>query len=117
LVDVLGGAVFSNLNHGAADLQITTRIVGIDDGQRHARIAAHVAILLAPAGRVEDDVLAIEIAPYGSDLRPPIGHEGAQTGESAFLEKIEIFFRNDVGHCGLSPGLIESPTKFLLTRL
>src|ERR1700716_1597214 len=50
LVDVLGRAVLGNLNHGAADLHIAIRIVGIDNGQRHPRIAAHVAILL-PAAR------------------------------------------------------------------
>src|SRR6202521_6072366 len=105
-VDVLVRAVLGNLNHGAAYLQITIGIVGIDDGQRHPRIAAHVAVLLPAARRIKDHMLAVEVAPHGSDLRASVGHQRAEIGESALLEKVDIFFRNHVGHRWVSPVLI-----------
>src|SRR5258707_9287732 len=97
-VDVLVCAVLGNLDHGAADLQIAIRIVGVDNGQRHSRIAAHVAVLLPAARRIKDYMLTVEVAPYRSDLRPSVGHQRAQTGECWLLEKVDVFFRNHVGH-------------------
>jgi hypothetical protein len=52
-------------------------------------------------------MLSIEVAPDGSDLRPSVRHDGPQTGESALLEKVEIFFGNHVRHRRLSLGQIE----------
>ena len=42
---------------------IAVGIFGIDHGQRDAGVAAHVAVFLASLGGVEDDVLAVEVAP------------------------------------------------------
>src|SRR5258708_18228608 len=99
-VDVLVGAVLGNLNHGAADLKIAIGIVGIDDGQRHPRIAAPVAVLLPSARRIKNHILAVEVAPHPSDLRSSVGHSGAETGKSGLLEKVEVLFRNHVGQIG-----------------
>src|SRR5258708_2198883 len=74
------------------------RILGIDNGQRDPRIAADIAVLLTAARRIKDYMLTIEVAPYRSDLRPSVGHQRAQTGECWLLEKVDVFFRNHVGH-------------------
>src|SRR5262249_38963125 len=50
LVDVLRGAVLSHCVHAATNFQETIWIVGIDDGDRNARIAFHV-LVLQPADR------------------------------------------------------------------
>ena len=39
-----------------------------------APVALEGGLWLAPAGGVEDDVLAVEVAPHGRDLRAAVGH-------------------------------------------
>src|SRR5207248_8835549 len=82
----------------AANFQITIRIFGIDDGERDARIAPYIFIFLPSPGGVEDDVVAVEIAPDGSDLRAAIGHEGGEAGEGALLEKILVLLGDGLRH-------------------
>ena len=59
LVDVGIGALFGDFDYAAADFKIAVRIVGINDGQGDAGIAAHIAILLAAFGGIENNVVTI----------------------------------------------------------
>src|SRR5246500_2239931 len=68
LVDAVVGAVLGDLGDAAADFQIAIGILRIHDGERDTRIAADVLILLTATGRVEDDMLAVEVDPDRSDL-------------------------------------------------
>src|SRR4029077_15806392 len=86
LVDAVVGAIFGDFRDAAADFQIAIRIIRIDDGEGDTRIAADVLILLAAPGRVEDDMLTIEVDPDRSDLRPAVGHESGEVGKGPFLE-------------------------------
>src|SRR5206468_2338842 len=58
LVDALVGSFFGDLDDASADFYVAIGIFGVNYGQRDARIAAHVAVLLPPLGGVEDNVLA-----------------------------------------------------------
>lgn len=98
LVDVFGGAFFGDLNNASADFEITIRIFGINDGDRHARVAADIAVLLPSPGGVEDEMIAVEIAPHRRNLRASIGHEGAQAGEGPLLEKIFVLVGDGLRH-------------------
>src|SRR5579883_1858252 len=97
-VDVLAGALLGDLGHAAANFEVAVRVLRVHDGQRDAGIAADIAILLAPLGGVEDDVLAVVVDPHGSDLGASVGHEGAEAGEGALLEKVGILFRDGRSH-------------------
>jgi hypothetical protein len=46
-------------------------------------------------------MVAIEVAPDRRDLWAAIGHQCCQTGESALLKKIDIFFGDDIRHKAL----------------
>src|SRR2546423_8002932 len=72
-VDVGIGAFFGDFDYAAADFKIAVRIVGINDGQRDAGIAAHVAVLLAAFGGIENNIVTVQIHPYRRDLRAAIG--------------------------------------------
>jgi hypothetical protein len=65
LVDVSAGALFGDLDDAAADFKIAVRIFRIDEGERDAGIAANILVFLTALGGVENDVLAVEIAPDG----------------------------------------------------
>src|SRR5205085_12267574 len=69
LVDVRVCAMLGDFNNAAANLQIAVRVLRINDGQRNPRIAAHILILLAGFGGIDDDVVAFDVAPDGGDLR------------------------------------------------
>ena len=76
-VDVFVGTFFGDFDDLAANFHIAIRIFGIDDGERNARVAAHVEILDATARRIHANVFAVEVAPNGRDLRAAVFHEGA----------------------------------------
>ena len=120
LVDVGAGTVFGDLDDAAANLDVAVGIFGIDDGERDTRVAANVFIFLTALGGVEDDVLAVEVAPDGGDLRAAIGHEGGEAGEGALLEKIAIFFGDRFRHeislrwCGKWTGHYRSGRNFVI---
>ena len=60
-VDVVIRALLGNLDHRAANFQVTVRIVRIDNGQRNPRITAKVAVFLTPFGRVDEDKVTFDI--------------------------------------------------------
>jgi hypothetical protein len=53
LVDVIVGAIFGDFDDAAANLEIAVRVLGIDDGERDAGIAADVAVLLRPLAELK----------------------------------------------------------------
>ena len=80
------GALLGDLRNLAADFQVTVWIVGINNGHGYAGIAAHIAVLLPALGGIEDDVIPVDVDPYGSGLRAAVGHQGGQAGKGFFVE-------------------------------
>src|SRR5690242_10855076 len=74
-IDVGVGAFFSDFDYPAANFQIAIGIVGINNGQSYARIAADIAIFLPSFGGIENDVVAFDVAPYGRYLGASVGHQ------------------------------------------
>src|SRR5207249_1471460 len=77
LINVGVSAFFGDFDYSAADFEIAIRIIGINNRESYARIAANVAIFLTSFGGVENDVLAVEVAPYWGYLRAAVGHQCA----------------------------------------
>src|ERR1700733_1549369 len=98
LVDVSAGAFFGDLDHAAADFEVAVGILWVHQSHGYARVAADVLIFLASLGGVENDVLAVEVAPHGRNLRTAVGHQGAEVGESALLEQVAVFFGDGWRH-------------------
>src|SRR5207247_578632 len=104
LVDVLVGAVLSDLRHGSLHLKMAIGIIRIDQHYRHAWVAAHIAVLDAAFGRIDNHVLAVEIDPHRSHLGLAIRHQGGQTGEYLLVEEVPEIFRN----CGWHDRLLQA---------
>jgi hypothetical protein len=59
---------------------------------------------MAPLGSVDDDGIAVGIAPNGCHLRPTVGAERAKAGISALGEEIAELIGNGFGHHVLRAG-------------
>jgi len=95
-VDMFGGTFFGDFDDSSANFEISVRILRIDNCERNAGIAPHILVLLAATGRIKNDVLAVEVAPNGSDLGTAIRHESAEAGEGSLLEEIFVFLGDGV---------------------
>src|SRR5205809_5728596 len=62
-VRVLDRAVLGDLNDPPSYLKVAVRVVGIEDREGDAGIAAHVLVLHPPARRVDAEVPAVEVEP------------------------------------------------------
>src|SRR5437762_13094399 len=64
LINVGVSAFFGDFDYSAADFEIAIRIIGINNRQSYAGIAANVAIFLPSFGGIENDEVSVEVAPY-----------------------------------------------------
>lgn len=81
-VEMLVGGRPRHFHRTATNLEISVRIAGIRDDQRHACVMANILVLVATLGRVDDDGIAVGIAPNRSHLRRTVGTQGAQAAIS-----------------------------------
>ena len=77
LINVGVSALFGDFDYPAADFEIAIRIIGINNRQSYAGIAANVAIFLPSFGGIENDEVSVEVAPYWRYLRAAVGHQCA----------------------------------------
>jgi len=102
LVDVLFGAVLGDFSDPTPDFHVAVRIVGIDERDGNAGIAAYVLVFLAAKCGVDKYLSVFEINLDWRSLRAAVGHEGGEAAECAFLE--QIFIAVGEGSChGGSP--------------
>src|SRR5262245_10720956 len=87
-VDVLVGPRLLDGSDAAADLDVVVRVGRILHGQRHTRVAPHIAILLSPARGIHAYHSTIELEPDGIHLRTPVGHERREMREGNLLENL-----------------------------
>src|SRR3990172_10818494 len=97
LVQVLVGALLGDLRHGVPDGEVAVRIVRVRDLEGHVGPLLHIPVLEAALGRVDQNMLAVIVDPYGSDVRRAIGHLGRQVSEGPLLEEIEKLLRDGAG--------------------
>lgn len=99
LVQMRDGSLFYEF-HIAANFDVARGVVGVDDEERDARVAAHVAPFAAFGGGVDASTLAVEVAPHEAQLRLAVGHQGRQHGRDGARQQVNVGGRDRDGHDG-----------------
>src|SRR5574337_36879 len=107
-VDVRVGPGLGDVGDPAPELHVAIRIIRVDDGERHGRVAPEVLVLEPAFGGDEANVGAIVVEPDRRHLRRAVGVDRGQGGEGFLLQEVLVL----VGKCGhhASPFLIASIT-------
>jgi len=60
--------------------EVAVRLIGVIDGDGHARVTAHIPVLLAGGRSGEQQVLSVPGEPHRVGLRTAVGPDGGQVG-------------------------------------
>src|SRR5690606_23445390 len=91
---MIGCALLCDLRYLALHAEIAVGVIRVLDAERHLRAGAHIAVLLAPARAVDQEILAVILHPDRRDLRRTVGVYGGEMGIGPFLQKVCMRFRN-----------------------
>src|SRR5438094_101804 len=97
-VDVVVGVFLGDFDDAPAHFEVAVGVGGILQRDSHARIAAHVLVLDAALGRIDSNVLAVEIHPDGRNLRAAVFHQRGEIAEGLLFKQVGVFFWNDFAH-------------------
>src|SRR6266516_2716316 len=101
-VDVRVSALLRRLDDPPADLHVAVGVVGVLDGERHARVARQVPHLDAALRRVEAHVRAVEVDPHGRHLRRAVGARRGEVRERLLRKEIAVLL-GDRSHAPMEP--------------
>src|SRR5690606_25717411 len=110
-VDHLNAAFFGCFDHLTAYFQITIRIFRVYRQDGHMRVPLHVPILLTTTRRVDDDVLAVKVAPDRRRLRLAVRHDGYQSYDNWLFQKVPMRVGNLCCHFLSSTMLENRPSQ------
>src|SRR5215211_4811058 len=82
------GALGGNLHNSAAYHRYAPGVARVYHVDRHARIAAHVLLLLATLDGVDQYVITIRLDPHLGNLRRAVRHKGGELAIGWLLQQL-----------------------------